>query len=233
MEISIIIPTYNEEKHIGGLIQYLQQDPSYPLVKEIIVVDGLSDDQTVSVARKAGARVVASNVRSRSHQMNLGADHACGSILYFLHADTLPPAGYAQQIWTAWREGFRCGCFRLRFDWPHWFLSANSWFTKFNLNIFRFGDQSLYLEKQLFVLNRGFETSMKIFEDQDIINRVCKKMEFKVIADYVVTSARKYRQNGPFRLQFAYFVVYLCYTLGFSQKNLQRIYLFMVPFPRI
>ncbi len=46
MLISIIIPTLNEEERIEKLITHLQQDPSFPLVMEIIVVDGNSEDRT-------------------------------------------------------------------------------------------------------------------------------------------------------------------------------------------
>lgn len=233
MSISIIIPTFNEEQNIVPLIQHLKQDPSFPLVKEIIVVDGLSEDATLSQADKAGATVIQCHQRNRAVQMNLGATHASGTIYYFLHADTRPPLNFAQSIWNAHRQEFASGCFRLRFDWSHWFLNFNSWFTRFDFNMFRFGDQSLFVSQQVFHLNNGFQDYMKVFEDQDIIYRISRTAKFKVLPGHVVTSARKYRQNGPFRLQIAYFVVYLCYMVGISQEKLLDIYLFMIPFPRI
>ncbi len=233
MLISIVIPTLNEEVALNKLLPYLKADPSYPLVKEIIVVDAHSQDQTVTVVKKHGVTLLTSSTKGRAHQMNLGATRARGNILYFLHADTFPPAGFAQKIWDAYRNGKPAGCFRLRFDWNHWFLNANSWFTRFSSRLLRFGDQSLYVEREIFEKIEGFNPRLKLFEDQDLIRRILQNSSFKIIPQYVITSARKYRANGPFRLQLVYFVVYLSYALGFSQAALMRLYLRLVPYPRV
>lgn len=41
------------------------------------------------------------------------------------------------------------GCFRLPFDYEHWFLKTNCWFTRFDVNEVRFGDQSLFITKKV------------------------------------------------------------------------------------
>ena len=233
MKISVIIPTLNEERNIGALLQNIKLDPSYPLVNEIIVVDGHSVDNTTQVAERAGAKVIASSVRQRASQMNLGAAMAQSDILFFLHADTIPPPSFAQHIWQANTNGNKAGCFRLKFDWAHWFLSFNSWFTRFRSPLLRFGDQSFFVKKEIFNSCNGFNDKMYLFEDQDIIKRLNLKNHFVVLPAYVVTSARKYRHNGPFSLQLAYFVLYLLYKLGFSQQRLLKCYLKLVPHPRI
>jgi hypothetical protein len=150
-----------------------------------------------------------------------------------LHADTFPPTGYAQKIWQATRDHYISGCFRLRFDWSHWFLSTNCWFTRFNTSIFRFGDQSLFVYKDAFMKAKGFNEKLRVFEDQDIVKRLAQYGPFAVLSDYVVTSARKYRKNGPFRLQLVYFWIYLLYAFGFSQRTLMRTYQSLVPFPMV
>lgn len=233
MLISIIIPTLNEEENIEKLIAYLRRDPSYPLITEIIVVDGNSEDRTSEMATKTGVTVLGSKHRSRAVQMNLGAERASGQVLYFLHADTFPPTGYAQKIWQATRDHYISGCFRLRFDWSHWFLSTNCWFTRFNTSIFRFGDQSLFVNKEVFMEVNGFNENLRMFEDQDIVKRLSHHGQFVVLPHYVVTSARKYRKNGPFRLQLVYFLIYLLYAFGFSQSTLMRTYQSLVPFPMV
>ena len=233
MLISIIIPTLNEEQNIESLISFLKVDPSFEFVKEIIVVDGGSSDETKALAQKNGAMVLHSDHRNRAIQMNLGATRATGDIYYFLHADTLPPWRFGMKIKESVNQGFSCGCFRLKFNWDHWFLKANSWFTRFNVRAFRFGDQSLFVTQKVFGNIGGFNTEFKLFEDQDIVSRLSKKNSFQVISDYVTTSARKYRQNGPYKLQLIYFCLYLLYTLGFSQETLVRVYQRLVPYPMI
>jgi rSAM/selenodomain-associated transferase 2 len=230
--ISIIIPTLNEEGQIGKLITFLQCDSS-SLIKEIIVVDAHSSDRTIEVAAKLGATVLKCKRRCRSKQLNLGAKQARGEILYFLHADTYPPTGFAEKIVNAIQQGYSFGCFRLRFDWKHWFLVTNSWFTRFRMRIFRFGDQSLFVTKRAFHQAGGYNEHFRLFEDHEIVGRLYKEGIFTLLPDTVITSARKYRENGPYRLQLVYFLLYVLYIMRFKQEFLIRTYLDLVPNPRI
>ena len=83
MKISVIIPALNEAKNILGSLDSIRTQQGE---LEIIVVDGCSADGTADVARPH-ARVINSQERGRAVQMNVGARHASGEILVFLHAD--------------------------------------------------------------------------------------------------------------------------------------------------
>ena len=231
MRISIIIPTLNEEKQIERLIEYLRNDASRNFIEEIIVVDGNSSDQTVAKAQLLGVKVIECPQSSRAVQMNIGADHAQGDMLYFLHADTLPPALFARSINEAVADGYMAGCFRLKFDWNHWLLNISGWFTRFSSPYLRFGDQSLFIIKRVFTKLNGFSEDLRLFEDQEIVQRIVKQGPFKVLPEVVVTSSRKYRKNGVCRLQLVYFWIFLMYTLGFSQKSLVHAYRNMISDP--
>jgi len=80
--ISIIIPVYNEEQTISGTLAGLRTGKN----EEIIVVDGGSSDRTVEIAMRFNCLVLSSD-KGRGPQMNHGAAHANGDILFFLHAD--------------------------------------------------------------------------------------------------------------------------------------------------
>lgn len=222
--ISIIIPTYNEQAHIGPTISRLQHGNDDSLIKEIIVVDGGSTDATITEATAAGASTMISPRKGRAAQMNAGAAMATGSILYFLHADSVPPVGFTNDIVTAVKEGFMSGCYRLQFDHEHWFLQANAWFTRFNINAVRFGDQSLYVTKDVFVKAGGFDESLIVMEDQEIIRRIRRYGKFKVINGVVITSARKYLDNGVYKMQAVFFIIYFMYKLGYNQQKLVTTY---------
>lgn len=221
--ISIIIPTYNEADGIAALLSYLSEH-SDGLVKEIIVSDGGSWDDTVAIAKAFSVQVVVSAQKGRAAQLNFGASLATGELLYFLHADTFPPKTFARQITQAYQNGFAAGCFRLRLDHPSLFLKANCWFTRFNVNNVRFGDQSLFVSKAVFEKAGGFNTKLLLLEDQEIIGRIRQVAKFIVLKDAVLSSARKYVTNGVVKTQAVYYVIYFMYKSGFSQQKLVHAY---------
>jgi rSAM/selenodomain-associated transferase 2 len=224
MKVSIIIPTYNEAEHIGRTIRYLAQNGNGDYVQEIIVADGGSTDDTVQIAIASGATVVRSKQKGRAAQMNCGAAIATGGVLYFLHADTIPPLHYTTLIIAAIKKGYKSGCFRLQFDHHHWFLKANCWFTRFNMNQFRFGDQSLFIEAAIFKRMGGFNESLIVMEDQEMTKRISRSCRFRVLPEAVTTSARKYLLNGIYKTQAVYYLIYVMYQLGFSQQKLVNTY---------
>ncbi|MGH7240365.1 MAG: TIGR04283 family arsenosugar biosynthesis glycosyltransferase [Candidatus Saccharimonadales bacterium] len=222
--ISVIIPVYNEADRIHATIQRLRRSDESRLVTEIIVVDGGSSDDTVSVAESAGAKVVNCPDKGRAVQMNCGASYAKEKILYFLHADTFPPPNFSDYILDALKEGAYSGCFRLAFDYNHWFLKICSGFTKFDINAVRFGDQSLFVAGNAFQASGGFREDLLMMEDQEIIHRIKQYGRFKVMNAAVTTSARKYLDNGIFRMQAIFCCIWLLYYLGFSQKYLLKVH---------
>jgi len=220
--ISLIIPTYNEAEQIAETIAKIRErcDAVFP---EIIVVDGGSVDDTRSVAEAAGAKVVV-GPKGRAKQMNYGALIASGGIFYFLHADSIPPLYFTRYILDACQHGAVSGCFRLAFDHDHWFLKANSWFTRFDINGVRFGDQSLFVTREVFSKAGGFREDLIIMEDQEIIHRLKMHGRFLVMCDYVTTSARKYLDNGIYRMQSIFYRIWALYYLGYSQDQLVNLY---------
>src|SRR3989344_1131844 len=88
MKISVIIPTLNEEKHIGKLLDSV--NTARYAKKEIIIVDGGSTDRTVEIAKSKRVRVVkeTGKVRCPANAKNIGAKVAKGEVLLYLDADT-------------------------------------------------------------------------------------------------------------------------------------------------
>lgn len=220
---SIIIPTYNEADRIAQTISSIRRAGNNA-IEEIIVADGGSSDETILIAQSCGAITIVSERKGRAAQMNKGATLAKGEILYFLHADSIPPINFTEQISQAYRKGFKSGCFRLAFDHDHWFLKANAWFTRFNINAVRFGDQSLFVTKDVFEKAGGFREDLLMMEDQEIIHRLKKFGKFIVLNDVVITSARKYLDNGVFRMQGIFYRIWIMYYLGYSQKRLLKLH---------
>ena len=231
MDISIIIPTYNEEDHIGPLVAHLWQN-SQGLVREIVVVDGGSQDKTLKLAAAAGARAYAGPRKGRAAQMNYGASLVQGEILYFVHADSLPPASYVQDILDAIQAGYPLGCFRFRFNSDKLLLRINSYCTRFDRIMCRGGDQTLFLLRSLYEELEGYKDDYLIMEEYDLILRARKKYPFRIIPKDVMVSARKYDHNGYFRVNLANLTVFMMFFAGFSQLRMVNTYKRMIQHPK-
>lgn len=213
MKISIIIPTLNEAQNITKLLQFLTSLPQ--TYAEIIVVDGGSTDKTVEIASTyKEVQCFATDLRSRAKQMNFGAKKAKGDMLYFVHADVMPLASYAEDIKAAVDEGYEFGCYRFKFDIEHSALKVNAYFTRFNRMFCRGGDQTLFITKSLFEKYGGFDSYYSIMEDFDFIRRVRKKEKFKIIPKSVVVSARKYDHNSYLKVNMINLVSYWMFMMG-------------------
>lgn len=223
MKVSIIVPVLNEATNIKRLVKRLKEGCRENLV-DLLIVDGGSTDNTAALAREAGATVLQSPVCGRAAQMNYAAKFAQGELLYFVHGDTLPPLTYMTDVLHAVQEGYPIGCFRFRFESDHPLLKVNSYMTRFDRLWCRGGDQTLFVKREIFDELQGYRNEFVIMEEYDFIIRARKKYPFKIIPQEVLVSARKYDQNGYFRVQFANLVVFNMFLLGFSQEKIAGMY---------
>ncbi|MDO8539170.1 MAG: glycosyltransferase [Opitutaceae bacterium] len=96
MNISIIVPAYNEERLIGGTLRHIQTAAAAferrGWAFELIVCDNNSTDRTAELARAAGARMVFEPVNQIGRARNRGAAAAAGDWLLFVDADSWPSA---------------------------------------------------------------------------------------------------------------------------------------------
>ena len=82
--ISVVIPALNEEKTIANIVRIAKKTPH---VKEVIVVDDCSSDQTMKEAKKAGAKVVQSKILGKGASMRDGLRAATQPVVAFIDAD--------------------------------------------------------------------------------------------------------------------------------------------------
>src|SRR5574341_1075702 len=171
VELSIIIPTFNEASVIGqtlGAVAMLRE------VVEVIVVDGGSDDETVQIARERGARVLRSE-RGRGAQMHAGACAARGEALWFLHADTQPAPDSSQQIVEALRDPHVvAGHFNVGFDSSQFSARFLTWLYRLLRRLgLCYGDSAIFVRRETYERVGGFKP-FPIFEDLDLVRRLRK-----------------------------------------------------------
>lgn len=221
--ISIVIPVLNEEDTISTLLSYLEENTSSKNIKEIIIVDGGSTDNTIALAKENNVKAIISE-KGRSRQMNSGARCATGNILYFLHVDTLPPKNFDVFILNAVRKGNQAGCFRMKFDSSSRFLRFFAWCTRLNYKICRGGDQSLFITKALFENSGGFNEDYVVYEDNEFTDRLYELIDFKILPRHVITSARRYEQKGEVKLQYHFGIMHLKNYMGAGPEKLWEYY---------
>jgi len=219
--LSIIIPALNEEDYLLETLERLNTDWS----GEVIVVDGGSQDKTVQIARGWGADVLVSNP-CRGSQMNVGAQRASGDILFFLHADTHLPHGFAQLI----REQMANpdvpgGSFALRFHPSSLLLDIDAKGIAFRTRFLQrpYGDQAIFVRASLFHLLGGY-VEIPLMEDVEFIRRLNKRGRMAFIREPVITSSRRYIKHGGARVIFRNKITKLGFAFGVSPERLARFY---------
>jgi rSAM/selenodomain-associated transferase 2 len=220
--ISIIIPTYNEEKNLSNLVPYLQNCcVNKPI--EIIIADGGSNDKTTTIAANYGVKIV-STIKGRSIQMNHGASIAKYPIYYFVHADTLPPNSFYEDILQAVDKGSSLGRYRTKFDGKKWILMFNAFFTRFDWPVCYGGDQTLFITKEIFYKVNGYNENLTIMEEYELVKEARKYATYKILNKAAIISSRKYDERSWLQVQIANYRVMKLYKQGINSNVLQKRY---------
>lgn len=220
MEISYILPTLNEEGQLATTLDCVLKQSGE---KEIIVVDGGSQDDTRAIARAYGCRTIFSPP-GRGLQMNQGAAAATKDTLLFLHADTILPDGASEDILRILsKTDALAGSFRLEFKSDSRALRFYAAFSQLNLPLFTFGDQGLFLRRSTFQAINGFQ-EYPILEDVEIQRRLRAHGKFRKSRLPVVTSSRRFTKVGPVRQQLLNALILTAYYGGASPFALAKLY---------
>lgn len=226
MQISVIIPVYNEQENLVKRLSFLcKQANKFPI--EIIVSNSPeTSDKTPNVCKKhVKVTLLNSKNKGRAAQMNAGAKISKGDILLFLHADVILPKDFYKQIIKAVKEGNKFGFFAYKFDKETAFLNFNSKFTNKDGLFAGGGDQCHFFTKETFDSLGGYNKDFCIMEDFEMIDRIRnQKIPFKIIQSKAIVSARKYEQNSWLKVNLINGYVFLKYKLGEHPKKLRNTY---------
>jgi rSAM/selenodomain-associated transferase 2 len=219
--VSIIVPVYNEEKNIEGIIRTLE---SLEGEKEIIVVDGESLDNTFEQASKLSNTIRVK--KGRANQMNQGAAAAQGDILWFVHADSKLQKDSIRHIEDAVSEGNVGGGFSIYFyDYNTKFMryiSSTSNRRSILTGLF-YGDQGIFVKRKTFFEVGGFP-DMELMEDFKFSRIIRKAGKMKLLEKSIGTSARRYKNGGQLRTHLMMHRIRIMYLLGVSPRRLNKIY---------
>ncbi len=226
MNITVIVPTLNEEKTLPGTLHNIAMcAPGC----EVIIVDGGSSDSTRAVAQ-AFTRfpiVWLESPKGRGTQMNAGAVRATGDVLLFLHADThLPPETPALVERALQDPAILGGFFRIAFvphaplgDFYAWCYNLRSHFRVF------YGDACLFVRRPVFAQMEGYRAAL-LMEDIELILRLRRAGRLAYIRPATVeSSSRRFATTGVgIKMLFVWFWLHILMACGVSQERLARFY---------
>lgn len=201
MEISVIVPAFNEESCIETALKsicYQNTDENY----ELIVADCMSEDKTAEIAKKYADRVVYSKRRSIAIARNTGAKFSKGKYLVFIDADTVIPENYLSKVMEKFFDK-ELLAFSASFSFPKKekkFLLAeritNAYLEfrdRINLPILL--GFNTCVRKSAFNAIKGFRDVP--LEDGDFAVRLRKKGKIRYFRDFfVITSSRRLEEMG-------------------------------------
>ncbi|MEH6503631.1 MAG: TIGR04283 family arsenosugar biosynthesis glycosyltransferase [Cycloclasticus sp.] len=208
--ISVIIPCLNEAVTLPETLASLQALKQQGV--ELIVVDGGSSDNTVALATPLVDKMLIAPA-GRSNQLNKGAEVAQGVLLVFLHADTRLPADAHVLLLGAANSETCWGRFDVRLDGQQWAFRLIEKLMNWRscLTGIVTGDQAIFVSKALFEEVGGYPP-IALMEDVAISKLLKKRSRPVCFHSAVITSSRRWQQNGILRtillmwqLRLAYF----------------------------
>jgi len=224
--LSVVIPTLNAAAGLPGCLASIAQSRRTGLVDQVVIADGGSCDETVALARAAGA-VVLATPPGRGRQLAAGATLAAGNWLLFLHADTRLTLGWETAVrafLTASDAGARAGVFRLAFDEVSRGAARTAALANWRAQHLGlpYGDQGLLIGRDLYESLGGFP-DLPLMEDVALVRRLGRQ-RLTILDATAVTSAARYRRDGWWRRGLQNLTVLGLYFLGLPPEKLKRLY---------
>lgn len=195
--ITIVIPTLNAAATLPATLSALMPATIEGLVKQVIISDGGSTDETAAIADACGADLLLGK-KGRGAQLAAGAAAARGEWLLFLHADTKLSDGWerdAAALIAAGKES--TGYFQFQFDANNWKAGIVEFGVRLRCFFFGlpYGDQGLLISRAFYDQLGGYG-DMPLFEDVDMVQRVKKQGRLVKMNARAVTSASRYEHDG-------------------------------------
>jgi rSAM/selenodomain-associated transferase 2 len=196
-QVSVIIPAINEAERVGRAVASAWAAGA----GEVLVVDGGSRDETVSLAEAAGAEVLQSPA-GRATQQNAGARQSRGEVLLFLHADNwLGPECLVQSVAALDAQPKRWGgAFRQQIDSRRPLFRLIAWGDGLRVTCrgVPFGDQAIFLRREVFEQVGGFPEE-PLMEDLMLAVRLRQLAWPLLLPGPVHVDPRRWQQRGPVR----------------------------------
>jgi rSAM/selenodomain-associated transferase 2 len=212
---------------LGDCLAALVAGLSDGLVREAIVVDGASSDQSAQLAADMGCKVITLPLESRGRgkQLRAGAQTAISEWILFLHADTALQDGWVCAVGDhIANHPDKAAYFQLAFNKSSAGARRVAWLANLRAKFLGlpYGDQGLLISRVLYDQIGGF-CDIPLMEDVDIVRRLGRTR--LILLDAIAqTSGEKFTQGGWWAVPIRNLTLISAYMVGVSPHVLARWY---------
>ena len=197
--VSIVIPARNDAAALRRTLDHLVRLPGVEDAEIVVAAAGDPDGTARAVAGRA--RLLWPGGSTRAALMNAGAATAGGEILFFLHADSFPPADALARIEDALGDPRAVGgAFEHCFAEPHPSLRAVTWINRLRYRLTRnwYGDQGIFVRAAVYRALGGYP-DLRVLEDLAFSRRLKRRGRSVLVREPLRTSGRRFLARGPWR----------------------------------
>jgi glycosyltransferase involved in cell wall biosynthesis len=232
IRVTILIPTYNEEKALPETLASLRQMSPSP--DEILLIDGGSGDRTIEIAQSAGIAAVAAPRKGRGAQINYGVQLAAGEIVCVLHADSFLPSDAVAVIRSTMADSkIALASFMPRLVGPggtRWGSSFHNWIKTWYAPLLvrphlffggvrlLFGDHAMFFRREHYLSVGGCDERIVVMEEADLCIKLARYGRTKMVRRWVWTSDRRIVAWGRWRANWIYFKVGMMWAMGARER---------------
>jgi glycosyltransferase involved in cell wall biosynthesis len=215
--LSVIVPTLNEEHHVGALLSDIAAQTRK--ADEVLVVDAGSVDGTAYVVRRFPFARLLEATPPVACGRNLGGRSATGDVLIFLDADVRLPRDFLEGFLGEFEEKhLDVACplyvpYRSTRAVEHFHALLNFVIKAFQRIAPSGSGMCIAVRGDLFRESSGFDPSLK-FDDIELIRRLSKGRRFGIVEKRVFVSDRRFREEGVLRMILIYLLLSLFFALG-------------------
>jgi len=185
-DLTIVTPTLNAVDYLSDCLASIRRESGYASIEHIVVDDG-STDGTLDRLRDSGCLLLEGRRKGLYDAMNLGLDAASGDVVGVLNGDDYLLPGAVERLNHAFLESGR--------DWavgglrwvdadghslgsiaapPEWL--PLSWYASLGWSWIH--HQTTYMKKTLWQSLGGFDTSLRVAADYDLLARALQRGRF-------------------------------------------------------
>lgn len=221
-KFSVIIPCYQDEEKLVGLLEQLQQLPHKPW--EIIVVDGANNTSCGEICAQSKAQWVVCEP-CRGQQLLIGAAQAKGDVLWFLHTDAQLSADSLTAMTRVISQGAIGGYFRFRFAVPRAWQAmilepAIAWRCRLGVP---YGDQGIFMVRSVYH-QVGGHAPWPLFEEVPLVGAARRFGKFLPLSEPIFVDSRRWRRDGWWRRTWQNRILALNFACGVAPEELAARY---------